>query len=94
MSAPHYIQLINMGGDHCGMGLATDYPDGHEDAATRSRADDSEWIKASDHDDVVRELIRAGSNMHVFVDLYGDEAMRSAAAEWRAALAKIAQHDS
>ena len=43
------------------------------------------------HDDVVRELIRAGSNMHVFVDLYGDEAMRSAAAEWRAALAKIAQ---
>ena len=46
------------------------------------------------HDDVVRELIRAGSNMHVFVDLYGDEAMRSAAAEWRAAIAKIAQHDS
>ena len=57
MSAPRYIQLINMGGDHCGMGLATDYPDGHEDAATRSRADDSEWIKASDHDDVVRELV-------------------------------------
>ena len=43
------------------------------------------------HDDVVRELVRAGSNMHAFVDLYGDEAMRSAAAEWRAALAKIAQ---
>ena len=59
MSAPRYIQLINMGGDHCGMGLATDYPDGHEDAATRSRADDSEWIKASDHDDVVRELVEA-----------------------------------
>ena len=43
------------------------------------------------HNDVVRELVRAGSNMHAFVDLYGDEAMRSAAAEWRAALAKIAQ---
>ena len=45
------------------------------------------------HDDVVRELARAGSNMHAFVDLYGDEAMRGAAAEWRAALAKIAQED-
>ena len=59
MSAPRYVQLINMGGDHCGMGLTNDYPDGHEDAATRSRADDSEWIKASDHDDVVRELVEA-----------------------------------
>ena len=59
MSAPRYVQLINMGGDHCGMGLTNDYPDGHEDAATRSRADDSEWIKASDHDDLVRELVEA-----------------------------------
>ena len=42
------------------------------------------------HEDVMRELIRAGSNMHALVDLYGDETMRSAAAEWRAALAKIA----
>lgn len=48
-------------------------------------------VTAYHHDDVVRELVHAGSNMHAFVDLYGDEAMRSAAAEWRAALAKITQ---
>lgn len=58
-----------------------------------SRWSDADWNGGIlyHHDDVVRELVAAGSNMHAFVDLYGDEAMRSAAAEWRAALAKIAQ---
>ena len=38
----------------------------------------------------VRELVEAGCNLHVFVDLFAgtDKSMRTAAAEWRAALAK------
>ena len=50
-----YVNLINMGGDNCGMGLASDYPPGFEDDATTSRADDTEWYPKDQVDAVLAQ---------------------------------------
>lgn len=42
---PVYVELTNIGGDHCGMGLLETYADrDFEDEFTQGRASDDEWI--------------------------------------------------
>lgn len=49
------VQLINIGGDHCGMGLASEYPPDYEDEFTEGRADNEEYVRASDYDTLLSE---------------------------------------
>lgn len=49
------VQLINIGGDHCGMGLASEYPPDYEDEFTEGRADNEEYVRASDYDALLSE---------------------------------------
>ena len=57
LDAPRYVGLINMGGDYCGHGLASEYPDEFEDEYTTSRASDQEWIKSQDYDALAAMVI-------------------------------------
>ena len=58
MSVKRYVELINMGGDYCGMGLASEWPKDEWEDCDTSRANSDEWVLASDHDATVIEQQR------------------------------------